>query len=104
MALLLAAWLNLLVQPVFAAVPVAAGMEHCDHSGDCPEMRPVACEADNDVNTDGQRLAVPPRTVFLLALLPPDPLVAARIVHADHDLRPPPTGPPLTIRLCQLRN
>ena len=103
LALALLAWLNLLVQPAFAAaLPGAAGMDHCEHAGDCPEMRQAPCDATQDVTVDTARAPAVARPAALLGL-PLEPAASAAGCHT-RTCHPPITGPPLIIRFGHLRN
>lgn len=107
LALFVLAWLNLIVQPCQAELPVMpVGMEDCDHGGSgerpapCRAMQAVECEAPLALNADSPPSPVVARPAMLSASLPD--ALAARFNNSH--LRPAATGPPLTIRFCKLRN
>jgi hypothetical protein len=110
-ALLLFAWLNLIVQPCLAGMPeMPAGMEHCDH-GDatdhgapCPLMHAADCQMAADMNADSSRAAAPPRAGALLALLPFPDVARAGALRTTRDDPGDSAGPSLNIRYCNLRN
>ncbi|MCK6370402.1 MAG: hypothetical protein L6Q83_03585 [Gammaproteobacteria bacterium] len=104
------AWLGLLVQPCVADMPAMpdAGVEHCDHSGmpdhaaSCHEVQAIDCEISMELNAGLPQAADAPHTGGLIAMLPADVGRSSSSVGAQ--LRALTTGPPLTIRFCNLRN
>jgi len=107
LAVVALAWLNLLVQPCLAELPlVTAGMEQCDHDGGphheqpCPEMRAVDCEAPADLAGTAPQGDGAARTGALLTLLP----VAGPGQHVTTGPPDPGNATPIHIRFCNLRN
>jgi hypothetical protein len=109
MALVLLAWLSLLVRPCAAGLPSLPVEDEPCHHGEGPEhvlpcasMQAVDCEMSAELNADASPSTLPARPGVLLALLPPSVGGPGALPVAD--LRPPATGPPLNIRFCNLRN
>lgn len=107
LALFALGWLNLIVQPCQAAMPMMpAGMEDCGHGGTpdqappCPTMQAGDCEASFALNADAP--PSPALTRPAAFMLPVPEASSGGIVNAR--LHPAATGPPLTIRFCTLRN
>ncbi len=109
LAVVVLAWLNLLVQPCLAELPAAAagGMEHCDHDGGphhgmpCPEMQAIDCEAPADLIAAVPQGDGAARVGSLLAILP---AVSATAAPAAASADPGGGATPLHIRYCNLRN
>lgn len=107
---ILLAWLSLLVQPCVADMPAMpdAAAEHCDHSGmpdhaaSCHEVQAVDCEMSMELNAGSPQAADTPHTGSFIAMLPAD--VGRSSSRVSAQLRALTTGPPLTIRFCNLRN
>jgi hypothetical protein len=107
LALFVFGWLNLIIQPCVAEMPVPpAGMEHCDHGGSpdhatpCPAMQAADCETSAAWNAGAAQPSALPRTAVALAWLP----IGQTSSLATADPRAATSGPPLTIRFCTLRN
>lgn len=110
MALLVVGWLNLALQPCMAgAVSLPVGMEHCDHGGTpehpaiCPAMQAAETAASHDLNADALRYPAAARPGAMLTMVP-TPSPADPPCHAPAPGARHPTGPPLNIRFCTLRN
>jgi hypothetical protein len=109
LALILFAWLSLLVQPCVAGLPaVPAAAEHCDHGSTpdhdmaCHAVQAADCEMAADLNVGSPPAADWPRAAELIAVLP---LAEGSLTASGRaQLRATTTGPPLTIRFCNLRN
>lgn len=107
LALFVFGWLNLVIQPCVAEMPVPPpGMEHCDHGGSldhavpCLAMQAVDCEASAALNAGAPQPSMLPRVASAMTWLP----FAETAAVATADPRAATTGPPLTIRFCNLRN
>jgi hypothetical protein len=112
LALLLFAWLNLLMQPCVAGLPpMPVAAEHCDHGSGtdhavpCAAMQATACEMQAELNADSPPPASVRRVSTLLAVLPVDDADAGTIRAWSGNADPArASAPHLSIRFCNLRN
>jgi hypothetical protein len=113
LAALVLGWAGLVAAPCLPAAPAMPATptgEHCGHGGashddggPCAEMLAQGCAVPDHASADGPRAEPLPRNASLLTL----PVALADPGVARGDARPgghAATGPPLTIRYCNLRN
>lgn len=114
MVLFVCSWMNLALQPCFAAAAILPpGMEHCDHGPVPQHHAPCAGMAAADTtiakglnDSHAPRLSGPPASGALIALLPPDFAACQTTVAPAAGLQTAGdvAGPSLNIRYCNLRN
>lgn len=103
-ALVVVAWLQLLLQPALAQTPAMPADMDCHHAGDCPAILTADCTADQPFVAATGHAPPASHVAPLLVISPADALARPADALRAATLQPPATGPPLIIRFGHLRN